>query len=403
METVAQALPSAAPPILRDIENEISIVMPCLNEADTLEACISKAQRAIREHAISAEIIVADNGSTDGSIAIAERLGARVVNVRERGYGNALMGGIAAARGKYILMGDADDSYDFGDAPRFLKALREGNDLVQGCRLPAGGGTVKPGAMPFLHRWLGNPLFTQMVRTMFDAPIHDVYCGMRAFTKEHYQRLNLRCTGMEFATEMVIRSAMIKARIAEIPITLHPDGRKSHPPHLKTFRDGWRTLRFLLLYSPKWLFFTPGLALMLIGAIGYALAIPGVRVGRATLDAHTLLVSTLFILVGYQAVIFAVSTAVFGTRAGLLPESERLNKGFEFFTIERGIFLGLAMSGIGIALLLFAVYQWWAVDFGRLDYAKTMRWVIPGTLFTALGAQTVFSSFFISILGMKRR
>jgi len=405
METTATPQPQAAPtaPVLRGGDIELSVVMPCLNEADTLEACIRKAQHAIREHAISAEIIIADNGSTDGSLQIAERLGARVVEVKERGYGHALMGGISAARGRFILMGDADDSYDFGELPKFLNALREGNDLVQGCRLPAGGGTVADGAMPFSHRWLGNPFFTQMVRTIFGAPIHDVYCGMRAFTKAHYERLDLRCTGMEFATEMVIRSAMLKSRIAEIPITLHRDGRKSHAPHLKTFRDGWRTLRFLLLYSPRWLFFTPGLCLMLLGAFGYALALPGVRIAHANLDAHTLLISTLLILIGYQGVIFSVSTAVFATRAGLLPEDSTLNRWFDIFTLERGIVLGATMSLAGIVLLGCAVWQWWSVDFGNLDYARTMRWVIPGTLLTALGAQTVFSSFFISILGMRRK
>jgi len=403
METTATPQAQAVAPTRRGDEVELSVVMPCLNEADTLEACIRKAQDAIREHAISAEIIVADNGSTDGSIEIAERLGARVVAVAERGYGSALMGGIAAARGRFILMGDADNSYDFGELPKFLTSLRAGHDLVQGCRLPSGGGTISDGAMPLSHRWLGNPLFTQMVRTMFGAPIHDVYCGMRAFTKAHYERLDPRCTGMEFATEMVIRSAMLKSRIAEIPITLHRDGRKSHAPHLRTFRDGWRTLRFLLLYSPRWLFFTPGLLLMLLGAIGYALALPGVRIGHANLDAHTLLVSTLAILLGYQGVIFSVSTKVFGTRAGLLPDDPRMNRWFEFFTLERGIAAGAAMSALGLGLLGCAVWRWWSLDFGNLDYAKTMRWVIPGTLLTALGAQTVFSSFFISILGMKRK
>src|SRR5438270_8245634 len=270
-------------------ELEVSVVMPCLNEADSLESCIRKAQQALRENDIQAEIIVADNGSTDGSQAIATRLGARVVPVAQKGYGNALMGGIAAARGKFVIMGDSDDSYDFREIPKFVEKLRAGFDLVQGCRLPSGGGRVMPGAMPVLHRWLGNPLFSFLVRHMFWSDIHDVYCGMRGFTKELYNHLDQRCTGMEFATEMILKSSLACAKIAEVPITLHPDGRKSHPPHLRTFRDGWRTLRFLLIYSPRWLFVYPGITLILLGLIGYGLALPGVTIGGVTFDAHTLL------------------------------------------------------------------------------------------------------------------
>ena len=233
--------------------------MPCLNEADTLAICIEKAQRAMREAGIEGEVIVADNGSTDGSQEIAQRLGARVVPVTEKGYGNALMGGIRAARGKFVIMGDADDSYDFLEIPKFVAKLRDGHDLVQGCRLPSGGGKVMPGAMPTLHRWWGNPMFSWLVQRMFRAPIHDVYCGLRGFTKQLYNRLDLRCTGMEFATEMIIKSSLFEVDIAEVPTTLHPDGRKAHAPHLRTFRDGWRTLRFFLMYSPRWLFLVPGM------------------------------------------------------------------------------------------------------------------------------------------------
>src|SRR6266496_1451581 len=248
---------------------EVSVVMPCLNEADTLEACIAKAQRALGEHRISGEIIVADNGSTDGSQAIATRMGARLVHVEAKGYGNALMGAIAAARGRFVIMGDADDSYDFLQLPRFVNKLREGFELVQGCRLPAGGGTVLPGAMPFLHRWWGNPMFSLFARWWFGAPVNDVYCGLRAFRKDFYQRLDQRCTGMEFATEMIIKSSLYHAKIAEMHIPLHPDGRKAHAPHLITFRDGWRTLRFFLMYSPRWLFLHPGILLIVLGILGY--------------------------------------------------------------------------------------------------------------------------------------
>ncbi|MDQ3253201.1 MAG: glycosyltransferase family 2 protein, partial [Acidobacteriota bacterium] len=267
-----------------------------------MEVCIQKAKRSLQEHRIGGEIIVADNGSTDGSQAIATRLGARVVHVEAKGYGNALMGGIAAARGRFIIMGDADDSYDFLEVPKFVEKLREGFDLVQGCRLPAGGGTVMPNAMPFLHRWWGNPMFSLMARTWFRVPIHDVYCGLRGFTKELYERLDQRCTGMEFATEMIIKSSLSRVRIAEVPITLYPDGRKSHAPHLKTFRDGWRTLRFFLVYSPRWSFLIPGALLILLGFIGYGLAMPGVTLRAVSFDAHTLLFASLAMLLGYQSV-----------------------------------------------------------------------------------------------------
>ena len=382
---------------------ELSIVMPCLNEADTIETCVRKALAALSEHGIAGEVIVADNGSTDGSPDIARRLGARVVPVAARGYGNALMGGIAAARGTYVLMGDADDSYDFGQAPRFLEKLREGYDLVQGCRLPAGGGTVERGAMPFLHRWWGNPMFSLFARWWFRAPIHDVYCGLRGFRRDFYERLDQRCTGMEFATEMIIKASLYQARIAEVPITLHPDGRKAHAPHLKTFRDGWRTLRFFLMYSPRWLFFRPGVVLMILGLIGYALALPGVRIGRLAFDAHTLLFASLAVLLGHQAVLFAVFTKTFAISEGLMPEDNRLTRLFKLIPLERGLILGVASLLIGLVLLLAAVNQWRLAGFGRLEYARTMRWVIPGATLTALGFQTVFASFFISVLQMRRK
>src|SRR6187431_492773 len=279
-------------------ECELTVVMPCLNEADTIEVCVSKALRAIATAGIDAEVIVADNGSTDGSQALAEKLGARVVNVQAKGYGSALMGGIAAARGRYVIMGDADDSYDFLEIPKFVQELRRGFEVVQGCRLPSGGGTVLPGAMPFLHRWWGNPMFSIMARTMFRAPIHDIYCGMRGFTKRAYLSLDQRCTGMEFATEMIIKASRFGLNIGEVPITLHPDGRKAHAPHLKTFRDGWRTLRFFLTCSPRWLFLWPGVLSFAIGLVGYALALPGAEIGRATLGGHTLLVASLALLIG---------------------------------------------------------------------------------------------------------
>jgi len=384
-------------------EVEVSVVMPCLNEAETLGACIEKAQRAFNDADISGEVIVADNGSTDGSQAIAKELGARVVPVRERGYGSALMGGIATARGRFVIMGDADDSYDFLEIPRFVEKLREGYDLVQGCRLPAGGGRVMPGAMPTLHRYWGNPMFSAMARRWFGAPIHDVYCGLRGFRKEFYQELDQRCTGMEFATEMIIKSSLRAARIAEVPITLHPDGRQTRAPHLRTFRDGWRTLRFFLMYSPRYLFLVPGGILLALGLVGYALALPGATIGGITLDAHTLLFSSLALICGYQSILFAVFAKIFAIRERLLPEDIRMTRLFKLVTLERGALAGAVAMVLGLALLVAAIVQWMRVDFGGLDYATTMRLVVPGVTLTALGFQTVLSSFFMSILGMNRR
>ncbi|HEV8291772.1 MAG TPA: glycosyltransferase family 2 protein, partial [Tepidisphaeraceae bacterium] len=363
---------------------EVSIVMPCLNEADTLATCIEKAQRALREAGIEGEVIIADNGSIDRSPEIARSLGARVIHVEEKGYGNALMGGINAARGTYVVMGDADDSYDFLDIAKFVHKLREGFDLVQGCRLPSGGGTVLPGAMPFLHRWWGNPMFSLFARRWFGAPVNDVYCGLRGFRKDFYQRLDQRCTGMEFATEMIIKSSLYQAKIAEVPISLHPDGRKAHAPHLKTFRDGWRTLRFFLMYSPRWLFLHPGILLILLGIIGYCLALPGVTIWKMTLDAHSLLFASLAILCGYQSVQFAVFTKLFAITEGLMPPDPRLNRMFELVNLERGLIFGIVTLIAGVALLLAAINQWRLTHFGHLDYSHTMRWVIPGATLTAV-------------------
>jgi glycosyltransferase involved in cell wall biosynthesis len=382
---------------------KISIVMPCLNEADTLEVCVGKALRGLESSGVDGEVIVADNGSTDGSIEIAERLGARVVRVSAKGYGNALMGGIAAAQGEFVIMGDADDSYDFLEVPKFVEKLQAGAELVQGCRLPSGGGTVKPGAMPFLHRWWGNPMFSFLVRLWFGAPIHDVYCGLRGFRKDFQLSLEQRCTGMEFATEMIIKASLRGAKISEVPITLHPDGRKAHAPHLKTFRDGWRTLRFFLMCSPKWLFLLPGFFLVLLGATATSLALPGVKIGPATFDAHTLLFGGLAFILGYQAIVFAIMTKAFAVSEGLMPKDDRLLGFFRVATLERGIIAGGIAVALGFVLLLGAIYQWQQVGFGQLDYSHTMRWVIPGATLSTLGFQTVLFSFFISMMGINRK
>ncbi len=391
-------MPETETPVL-----ELSVVMPCLNEADTLAECIQKAWRAMRENDIVGEVIVADNGSTDGSQGIAAALGARVVHVSERGYGNALMGGIAASQGRFVVMGDADDSYDFAELPKFVEKLREGYDLVQGCRLESGGGHVMPGAMPKLHRWWGNPMFTAMARSWFQVPVHDVYCGMRGFTRVHFESLQLQCTGMEFATEMIIRSSLVHARIAEIPITLHPDGRRAHAPHLHTFRDGWRTLRFFLLYSPRWLFFIPGVSLMVVGLVGYCLALPGVSVGNVTFDAHTLLFASLAIICGYQSVLFALFTKVFAIDEGLLPPDRRLERIAKRCSLEAGVIVGcIAMLGGGVALLT-ALNRWRVANFGELEYSSTMRLVVPGVTLVVIGFLTVLASFFASVYGLRRR
>lgn len=381
---------------------EVSIVMPCLDEADTLGVCIEKAKRALYERKIVGEIIVADNGSRDKSQTIAVNMGARLVNVKAKGYGNALMGGIAAARGKYIIMGDADNSYDFLELPKFVEKLRAGFELVQGCRLPSGGGHIMPNAMPFLHRRFGNPVFSRMVRRMFRSSVKDVYCGLRGFTRKLYDHLNLRCTGMEFATEMIIKASICGAKITEVPITLHPDGRKSHPPHLKTFRDGWRTLRFFLLSSPRWLFFYPGVVLVLLGCLGYGIAIPGFTISGIRLDAHTLLYSSLAILLGYQAIIFAVFAKTFAIIEGLFPDDPRITHFYKIVNLEKGLLIGTGALISGLILLLIIFNHWRLADFGDLYYPMTMRWAIPGVTLTALGFQTILASFFASILAMGR-
>jgi len=378
------------------------VVMPCLNEALTIRTCIAKAQGDLSAHGIAHEIVIADNGSTDGSQQIATEAGARVVDVPIRGYGGALMGGIQAARGRFVIMADADDSYDFLEIPAFLERLRQGYELVQGCRLESGGGRVMPGAMPFLHRWWGNPMFSALARGWFGAPVHDVYCGLRGFSRSLYDRLHLRSTGMEFATEMIIRASVTGARIAEVPITLHRDGRTAHPPHLKTFRDGWRTLRFFLLYSPRWLFFMPGMALVLAGLAGYAVSMPALSFRGITLDAHTMLVASLALIAGYQSLAFAVSTKLYAVSHGLLPSDTRLTALLELVNLERGLVAGVVLLGAGLALLGSAVLQWRMADFGDLDYAVTMRLVIPGVTLAVLGVQTVLTSFFLAIFRMDR-
>jgi len=381
-------------------EVEVSVVMPCLNEAETLEHCILAAQKAFEEANIAGEVIVADNGSTDGSQEIAARLGAHVVPVAARGYGSALMGGITSSAGKYVVMGDADASYDFGHIPRFLKELRAGSDLVMGNRFLGG---ILPGAMPPLHKYLGNPALTGIGRLFFGGSCGDFYCGLRGFNKQAYEKMDLRTTGMEFATEMVVKANLLGMKISEVPTTLSPDGR-TRPPHLRTWRDGWRTLRFFLLYSPRWLFLYPGFALALVGCVVGAWLVPGPRkVGAVIFDVHTLLYAAIAVLLGFQAIAFAVFTKLFAISEGLLPPDPVLEKFFRFISLEIGLVLGTILTLAGFATSVYAVRVWEIHSFGPLDFSQTLRIVIPAVLCLTLGVQTIFSSFFLSVLGMRRK
>ncbi len=371
---------------------ELSIVMPCLNEAETLATCIEKAQWYLQEYHVAGEVVIADNGSTDGSQHIAQKLGARVIDVTEKGYGSALLGGIVAAKGQYIIMGDADDSYDFTKLNPFVEKLRQGYDLVMGNRFQGG---IKPGAMPFLHKYLGNPVLTWLGKLLFASPCSDFHCGLRGYTKEAIARLNLRTTGMEFASEMVVKATLNKMKITEVPTTLSPDGR-SRPPHLRTWRDGWRHLRFLLLYSPRWLFLYPGICLFLVGLISTFWLLSSPRV-------HSLLYSATAIVIGFQIVSFALFTKIFAISEGLLPQDKRLIKLENYLNLETGLILGSCLFLCGIIGSIIAFIQWELASFGALDPAQTMRLIIPSVTAIALGLQVIFSSFFLSVLGLKRR
>jgi glycosyltransferase involved in cell wall biosynthesis len=392
-----------APTRLRDDQTDaldVSVVMPCLNERLTLGTCVKKAKTTIDRLGIRGEVIVADNGSTDGSQALAESLGARVVPIETRGYGSALRGGIAAARGKYVIMGDSDDSYDFTQLEDFLNKLDEGNELVMGNRFM---GEIKPGAMPFLHRFVGNPVLSWIGRVFFACPVGDFQCGLRAFRKDSIDHLELQTTGMEFSTEMVVKATLFNLRIVEIPTVLSPDGR-DRPPHLRTWRDGWRYLRFLLLYSPRWLFLYPGIALFVLGAVVSLALLPGpVVIGDVTIDYHTLLAGAMAILIGFESINFAVFTKLFAITERLLPEDPSLNKLFRYVTLETGLVLGAVLILAGACTWIFGLHYWQTRHFGPLDPEKTLRIVIPGFVGLTLGVQIVLSSFFISVLGMGRK
>ena len=377
---------------------ELSIVMPCLNEAETVATCVRQARQFLESAGIDGEVLVADNGSTDGSQALAIAEGARVVDVTERGYGSALIGGIAAARGTYVAMGDADDSYDFSTLGPFLDRLRAGDDLVMGNRF-AGG--IAPGAMPWLHRYIGNPVLSFVGRLFFHAPVRDFHCGLRAFRRESIVGLHLRTTGMEFASEMVVKACVNGLQVSEVPTPLRPDGR-TRAPHLRSFRDGWRHLRFLLLFSPRWLFLYPGLLLMALGLVFTGFLVSGpIEVGGVGFDVGALLYMMALTVVGYQAVLFALLGTAYARAEGFLPAGDRFEKLERRFSLERSVLVGGLVFLFGIGVSVFSFLRWRDVGFGALQPEQSVRTVTPAVLGLVLGAQTIMGGVFLSFLGIR--
>ncbi len=379
---------------------ELSIVMPCLNEAETLAICITKANTWLKNNNVKGEVVIGDNGSTDGSQEIARNLGARVIDVPRKGYGSALMGAIEASYGKYVIMGDSDDSYDFGNLTLFVQELRNGYDLVMGNRFKGG---VAKGAMPFLHRYLGNPVLSFIGRLFFGSKAGDFHCGLRGFRQDIVSLLNLQTTGMEFASEMVVKATIFNLKIAEVPTTLSPDGR-SRPPHLRTWRDGWRHLRFLLLYSPKWLFLIPGIFLMLLGFIMGVFIIQGpVHLFNMYLDTNTLLYAAAFVITGFQAINFAIFTRTYAIQVGFLPQNQTLNKMYKYVNLESALIVGLIVTALGIGGSVYSLMIWNKANFGYLDYSSILRLVIPSVVCIIIGLQIILSSFFLSVLGVNKK
>ena len=377
---------------------ELTILMPCLDEAETLATCIAKAVGYLERSGIHGEVLIADNGSTDGSQAIAISTGARVVPIAGKGYGNALLGGIRAARGRFVIMGDADDSYDFSDLDAFVVQLRAGHALVMGNRFK---GDIKPGAMPPLHRYLGNPVLTMVGRLFFRSPCGDFHCGLRGFDRVAILDLDLQAPGMEFASEMVVKATIHGLPITEVPTTLSPDGR-SRPPHLRSWRDGWRHLRFLLLFSPRWLFLYPGLGLLASGVGMMAWLLPAPRtVGGITLDIHTLFYASLAVVVGFHSALFYVFARLYGMREGLAPPDERFLRVTSRLTLEVGLLIGLALLLVGLALAVIALSAWTERAFGILPPEYAMRLVIPSGTCILLAFQTAYGAFFLSELELR--
>lgn len=381
-------------------EIEVSVVMPCLNEARTVGICVRKARQTLDELCISGEVLVADNGSTDGSVAIARDAGARVVPIAARGYGSALRGGIRAAQGRYIIMGDADDSYDFTQLKPFIERLRQGDELVMGNRFKGG---VRPGAMPPLHYYFGNPVMTGLVNLFFRTPIGDVQCGLRGFRKDAYERMGLATPGMEFASEMVAKASLKGLKITEVPVVLHPDGR-GRAPHMRSFRDGWRNLRFLLLLCPMWLYMIPS-CLLLLGGLGLMIWLtPGTRRITPTigLDVHSMLLGALMTMIGVQTLWLWVFAKVYGSACGILPSDAFARQVSRFFSLERGLVVGAAAFVGGLALNVWLSVTWVEQEMGPLDIPHTMRIALWGFILMVLGVQTAYGSFFLSMLGMPR-
>jgi glycosyltransferase involved in cell wall biosynthesis len=381
-------------------EIEVSVVMPCLNEVRTVGRCVDKAVQALQKLGVRSEVVVADNGSTDGSPLVAEAHGARVVHVQRKGYGSALQAGIAAARGRYVIMGDADDSYDFGNLEPFIERLRQGDDLVMGNRFRGG---IRPGAMPWLHRYVGNPVLTGILNLFFATPIHDAHCGLRGFRKDAYARLGLNTPGMEFASEMVVKASLNRQKMSEVPIVLHPDGR-DRPPHLRSFRDGWRHLRFLLLMCPLWLYRIPSVLLLGLGVILMVCLSPGpFVVGGVRLDVHTMLLGALCIILGYQTLWLWAFARICAATSGLMPADSFLARLLTRFQLERGLLAGAALVLIGLALNIRLVVEWWMQDLGDLQVQSTLRYTLWGFTAMVAGVQTVYGSFFLGMLRMAQQ
>ena len=378
---------------------ELTVVMPCLNEAETVATCVRKAMAFLAANGIAGEVVVADNGSTDGSQRLAAEAGARVVPAEDRGYGNALMGGIVAARGRYIIMGDADDSYDFSSLMPFVERLRDGADLVMGNRFKGG---IAPGAMPPLHRYLGNPVLSFAGRLFFRSPVGDFHCGLRGFSRDSVLRLGLQATGMEFASEMVVKATLAGQRVEEVPTTLSRDGR-SRPPHLRSWRDGWRHLRFLLLFSPRWLFFAPGLVLLVLGLVIGAAVLPHpFSVGSVKFDVDTLVAASAMVVIGFQSVLFWLFTQVYAGSEGFLPEEPKVQRLLGRLSLERGLLAGAMIGLAGLAGLVFSLVYWSGQRFGPLNYEHSLRIMIPSVTALIVSCQVILGTFFLSILGIRQ-
>ena len=379
---------------LRASNPDLSVVIPCLNEEDTLASCLNKLQTVANNVEFSIEVIVADNGSNDDSVKIAKSFHAKVVHISRKGYGSALIGGIENANAPFVLMADADDSYDFLETPKFYNKISEGFDLVQGCRLPGGGGKIEKGAMPWSHRYIGNPMFTMLVRRWFGSPVHDVYCGMRVFKKSFYESLKLKCTGMEFATEMIIKAAQYGAKTEEVPITLHKDGRIQHPPHLRTIRDGWKTLCFFLICAPTKLFLVPGIIMILLGTVAGWVGYSNSSFNNITFGCHTMLGGSLFIVSGFQAVLTSFLCSNLSSKIGFKID---LQKDFFYNLINRyGLKICVSIFFAGLLLWMNIFWNWKALNFGALDYSMTLKSVIPGATLISLSFEMLIFILFNS-------